>query len=89
MKRVENKELINFIKTLKCISCGGVGGDAHHVTTRGAGGGDTPRNLMPLCRTCHQLIHKVGFGKAIEKHHTIGEWLKRAGRHDVLERIKR
>ena len=33
--------------------------DAHHVTTRGAGGPDA-ENLVPLCRTHHSELHQMG-----------------------------
>ncbi len=31
--------------------------DAHHITTRGAGGGDNLENGILLCRRHHQLAH--------------------------------
>ena len=34
--------------------------DAHYVKTRGAGGGDEPENLMPLCRVHLSEIHMTG-----------------------------
>lgn len=39
-----------------------VGLDVHHIVPRGLGGSgtrrDTPDNLIPLCRTCHEDVHK-------------------------------
>lgn len=38
--------------------------EAHHVTTRGAGGGD--ETVVPLCTKAHGLVHSMGcetFGK--------------------------
>jgi hypothetical protein len=31
--------------------------DAHHITSRGAGGGDEPANCILLCRRHHQMAH--------------------------------
>lgn len=40
--------------------------EAHHVTTRGAGGGD--EQLAPLCSLAHQLIHDgCGFNVDLAK----------------------
>ena len=87
-KRHVDLDLVEYVKTLNCISCGGVGGDAHHVTTVGAGGPDEARNLMPLCRTCHTGVHKMGYAKSIQKNPGIKIWLESAGRHDILEKAK-
>lgn len=29
----------------------------HHIVSRGAGGADTPDNLIGLCWVCHNLVH--------------------------------
>ena len=31
----------------------------HHAIPRGAGGGNTPHNLITLCSNCHSLAHGV------------------------------
>lgn len=31
----------------------------HHVIPRSSGGGNTPRNLIALCRYCHAMAHGV------------------------------
>lgn len=42
----------------RCEWCHKVGiTDMHHIKTRGAGGADTPDNLIELCRVCHTLAH--------------------------------
>ena len=36
--------------------------DVHHIIPRGRGGGDQERNLITLCRTCHNdlgWIHEL------------------------------
>lgn len=88
-KRTINVDLVNFVKDLPCIACGKPGGDAHHVTSVGAGGDDEARNLMPLCRTHHTEWHKSGPGKMVSKYPGCNIWLLAAGREDVFEKIKR
>lgn len=88
-KRKVDKDLIDFVKTLPCLCCTASPVDAHHVTHQGAGGGDIATNLMPLCRRAHQEWHKIGPYKMCEKYPSILEWLIRAGRDDVLERMQR
>ncbi len=93
-KRKINLELLALVRTLPCVGCAKWPTDnepthPHHVTSRGAGGHDTPENLMPVCVLCHTLIHKVGYGRAIEEKPGIGQWLRLAGRFDVLDRVVR
>lgn len=52
------------MKTLKsvqkdyCEFCGSpASGWPHHIKTRGAGGRETPVNLIQLCGRCHRLVH--------------------------------
>lgn len=88
-KRIEDLALISFVKTLRCVSCGRDGGDAHHMTTVKAGGDDVVDNLMPLCRGCHSMVHQVGYGRAIEQRPGIKMWLELADRQDILLRVAR
>ncbi len=34
--------------------------DPAHIRSRGAGGGDEPDNVIPLCRACHSEQHQMG-----------------------------
>jgi len=59
--------LADYVRGLRCCSCERLGpSDPAHVKSRGAGGharldnGDG--NLIPLCRTCHNLQHLQGWG---------------------------
>lgn len=88
-KRIVNEDLFEFVKTMQCVACGGCGGDAHHVTSKGAGGGDEVRNLMPLCREHHTAWHKMGPKKMCEKFPGVRTWLELANRTDVFERMTR
>lgn len=88
-KRVVDEQYIQSVEWQRCVACGKQGpNDAHHVTTRGAGGGDTWDNLMPLCRVCHSEWHQIGPSKMIKKYDKIYQWLKEKQREDVLEKVK-
>lgn len=55
---VRDKKFLEQIRKLPCIACGRwpndyTGTEAHHVKTRGAGGDDSPHNVLPLCTHCH------------------------------------
>lgn len=58
------REYILFRDGHKCQHCKGKSGDkilqVHHIVSRKVGG-DSPSNLVTLCKTCHQAYHK---GKA-------------------------
>lgn len=41
-----------------CAGCGCVACEVHHIRPREYGGTDHPRNLIPLCRECHDQIHR-------------------------------
>lgn len=43
----------------KCISCGSEATEVHHIRPRRYGGHDHPRNLMPLCTSCHADMHRL------------------------------
>lgn len=54
---------LDQIRSLPCVMCGKTPCDVAHIKTRGSGGDDTFENVLPLCRGCHTLQHKVGFVK--------------------------
>lgn len=62
--------------------------DPHHLTSRGAGGQDTPENLVSLCREHHNEVEAPwgGIVSMIKKYPRLKDWLKIAGRTDILER---
>lgn len=88
-KRIVNRNLVEYVKTLPSVASGGLGGDCHHVSSRGSGGDDVPENLMPLSRKEHIEWHQLGPKRFCEKYPMALEWLKRAGRSDVLARMKK
>ena len=90
IKRLEDPELLALIRTLPCIACKPgsqvFNTEAHHVTTRGAGGHDVPENLIPLCSQHHHEWH-LNTGKMIRKYPSVEHWLLLADREDVLARL--
>lgn len=89
-KRTEDKELLETVRSINCIGClKDPPNEAHHVTSRGAGGDDSWDNVMPLCQACHYRWHLRGPGYMIENHPAIKTWLEMAGRQDVFDRIKK
>ena len=85
-RREVNQDLVEFVRTLPCIACALPGPNhAHHVQTRGAGGGDTWNNLMPLCADHHGAWHQNP-SRFIRKFPSVYTWLFEGGRHDVLKR---
>lgn len=83
-----DKELLELVRTLPCIACYlEPAGQAHHVTTRGAGGDDVATNLMPLCPADHSLWHQDP-GRFIRAFPSVRRWLVLACRQDVLDRYR-
>lgn len=87
-KRIVDKTLVEMVRSMRCAACGKRPSDPHHVTTRGAGGDDTPENLMPLCHQHHVEWH-LSPAKAIVTYAGIREWLLKMERNDILERVER
>ncbi|MGZ3742748.1 MAG: HNH endonuclease signature motif containing protein [Pseudobdellovibrionaceae bacterium] len=47
-------KFLTAIRKLQCIACGNPRDvEAHHIKTKGSGGGDDPWNVIPLCSDCH------------------------------------
>lgn len=43
----------------RCLLCGGLGGDLHHVIYRSKLGKNLANNLATLCNKCHYKIHNI------------------------------
>ena len=90
-KRIIDKELLKKVSKQKCAcygpDCQGRI-DPEHVTTRGAGGGDTIDNVMPLCRYHHTLKGQKGISYMIENFCDYRDWLNRHGRYDVIAKAR-
>jgi hypothetical protein len=69
------------------VACMRMPTEAHHVTTRGAGGSDVAENVMPLCPEHHREWH-MGISPMLEKYPSVVYWLELAERTDVLDRVR-
>jgi hypothetical protein len=86
-KRIIDLELLAFVRGIPCIACAKPGpNEAHHVSTRGSGGGDTFENCMSLCVDHHRAWHLKGPKWMCEKYPSVQYWLEAADRWDVIER---
>jgi 5-methylcytosine-specific restriction endonuclease McrA len=60
-KRSWDQAAVKVVEEGRCRSCGAVGAlDPAHVIPRSAvkpGPGEDPRNVIPLCRACHNATH--------------------------------
>lgn len=87
-KRIKNRELLNYVKHLRCAACGSEpegGVDPAHIRSVGAGGDDTWMNLLPLCRWCHRRQHDKGWVWFAGNYPHIKYELLVRGREDLLE----
>lgn len=66
--RVRDPKLLARVREGRCVVCGVRGSDPDHIQTRGAGGGDTEDNLVPLCRKHHIQRHARGWSRFVELH---------------------
>lgn len=85
--RIENEALLFDIRKQPCAACKRAPTDAHHVTTKGAGGGDTESNVMPLCREHHTLWHTTGASRMAKRFMGIYHWLLDHERHDIIGQV--
>jgi hypothetical protein len=85
-KRVGDKKLLAKVRLQPCRACHRPGPNhAHHVSTKGAHGGDIKENIMPLCAVHHTEWHKSGPGTMIRKYPGVVSWLEQMKRDDILE----
>lgn len=79
-KTDKDRDFLEAIRALQCLGCGAQPpNDAHHIKTRGSGGGDDHWNLMPLCRNCHTHVHKIGLVNFLGLHPHIEDYLTALG----------
>ena len=70
MKRIVNKLLLNSYHDEPCTVCKKEYGTvAHHIKTKGSGGHDVESNLMPLCVSHHDEVHKKGLNYFADKYY--------------------
>lgn len=56
--RLKAKSECRRLANYTCQLCHGEGLDAHHIIPVEEGGSDEQENLICLCRSCHQKVHK-------------------------------
>lgn len=59
--------------------------DPAHIKTRGAGNGDQPWNIMPLCRKHHTEQHQIGWFTFAKKYINVLNWLRENGWRFIYE----
>lgn len=60
-RRYENTQYTQWVKRQPCCACGNGSDDPHHITGNGFGGMATKAHdlfVIPLCRGCHDSLHK-------------------------------
>ena len=62
VKPIRSKAYLTWVKSLPCCGCGAPADDAHHAINVGLGGGMGTKASdilsLPVCRGCHDKIHK-------------------------------
>lgn len=86
-KRKIDEEVLAKVRHEPCVICGGHPVDACHIVSRGAGGPDESWNVIPLCRNHHQMQHKLGFVRMMEKFPPLNFRLKKLGWTWIMGRM--
>ena len=50
-------KLLDFDEGTPCFVCGAPFNHRHHVINVRNGGGNSRKNIVPLCRKCHTAVH--------------------------------
>lgn len=84
-----------FLKTFQFMDCVIQNGEGEHCNQRpvdpshldrvSQGGGDTPENVAPMCRTHHWEWERCII-KFTKKYNSFQDWLREHGRFDILEK---
>lgn len=81
-KRIVNKELCESYRDMACAICFIRGGGrvvGHHIKTKGSGGHDHSKNLIPVCNIHHREFHDKGLRWVIDNHKSAREYLNWIG----------
>lgn len=81
-KRIINKELCASYRDMSCAVCFRSGGGqvvGHHIKSKGSGGHDHSKNLIPVCNEHHREFHDKGLRHTVEKYETAREYLEWLG----------
>ena len=77
--RVQDTYLMDRVRQRPCLICHATPVDVHHLNTRGSFADDVEWNLIPACRTCHNLFHNKGISFMANKFFHFKEWLIKNG----------
>jgi len=89
-ERIKDPELRKEVAQEPCACRDGCSGDvvAHHVTSKGSGGDDVRRNLMPLCIIHHVPgVHTKGYRWMCDRFPMFRAWLEQWNRWDILDEV--
>lgn len=79
-RRKVDRQLLDATARRSCAACGKSGpNDPAHIKSRGAGGPDDERNVIPLCRWHHTQQHKEGFIRMMEHYPRLARVLRDLG----------
>lgn len=69
-KRHENKKYLAWVRKQPCCYCGRTADHAHHLIGTGNMGGMGTKapdwTAMPVCSSCHRMVHDLGDREMIE-----------------------
>lgn len=83
----KNRDLLDYLtERLECCACSERASEMHHITTRGAGGGDEFTNLLPVCRQHHDHAHVKGLSDMTDKYPGVKAYLRMIKRYDDIVR---
>lgn len=77
--RAEDSKYTRWVKTRPCSGCGERSDDPHHIIGHGQGGMGTKAHdffTIPLCRKCHDALHKDPDGWEAEHGSQIQLWFE-------------
>lgn len=81
VKRIENRKLLDHVKSQKCLifGCRGFPVDPCHIRTRGSGGPDIIENLVPMCRSHHTEQGKLPWSEFLVRYPEVRSVLEAKG----------
>ena len=71
--RLKDEDFLAFVRTYTCLVCRSEQSDAHHLVTGGVGTKGPDFFTVPLCRTCHALLHQIGPNR-FQENHDVNLW---------------
>jgi len=83
-KRIVDDACLAIFRAKPCVACRKhPPSDPAHLTTVKAGGNDSMKNVMSLCRQHHTEQHTIGWVKMSKKYYRVRYALRRMGRAEI------